>query len=180
MFKEWLKISSGILGILVLLCILLGSLNGLVWEQLVQFQKLHKSLDDTEESEDVYSWIMRRKKAGVLPSSPRYPSCSISPGAPSIEPAREYRAPSDTSWSVVALARPSCSVSPVSLLIDPAGEYILVCSWTGHSVVGLARPCCSTSPVSLLLDPAGDYILTCSWTGQSVAGLARPSFCSWQ
>ena len=92
--------------------------------------KLHKSLDDTEESEDVYSWIMRRKNAGVLP---RYPSCSISPGALSIEPAREYRAPSDTSWSVVELARSSCSVSPVSLLIDPAGEYILVCSWTSSA-----------------------------------------------
>ena len=33
-----------------------------------------------------------------------YPSSSISPVALSIEPAREYRASSDTSWSVVGLA----------------------------------------------------------------------------
>ena len=47
-----------------------------------------KSLDDTEESEDVYSWIMIGKKAGVLLSSPRYPSCSVSLVALSIEPCR--------------------------------------------------------------------------------------------
>ena len=77
-----------------------------------------KSLDDTEESKDVYSWIMMGKEAGVLVGSPRYPSCST-------EPAQEDRAPSDTSWSVVGLAHPicpSCSVSPVSLFIDSAGE----------------------------------------------------------
>jgi len=33
-----------------------------------------------------------------------YPSSSISPVPLSIEPAREYRASSDTSWSVVGLA----------------------------------------------------------------------------
>ena len=35
---------------------------------------------------------------------PIYPSSSVSPVALSIEPAREYRASSDTSWSVVGLA----------------------------------------------------------------------------
>ena len=44
-----------ILDILVLLCILMGSLDGLVREQLVQFQK---SFDDTEESED--GWMDKR------------------------------------------------------------------------------------------------------------------------
>jgi len=100
--------ASGILGILVLLCILIGSLDELVQKQLVPETTGDKSIDDNEESVDAYSWIMRGKEAGVLLSlvglvCPRYITCSISPVAHLIEPAQEYRAPSNTSWAVVEL-----------------------------------------------------------------------------
>ena len=51
--------------------------------------------------------VLYRQWSLGFPSSPvcfRCPSCFISLVAPSIEPGREYRALSDTYWSVVGLA----------------------------------------------------------------------------
>ena len=54
------------LGILLLLSILIGILDELVQNWPVPETTGDKSLDDTEESEDRYSWIMRGKEADDL------------------------------------------------------------------------------------------------------------------